>query len=88
MSNENSININKFISSTGFCSRRKAEEYINDGRVTINGVAAVLGNRVFDNDIVKLDGKPLQAKPKEIYIALNKVIIIAFIIHTFFIKFF
>ena len=72
MSNENSININKFISSTGFCSRRKAEEYINDGRVTINGAVAVLGNRVFDNDIVKLDGKPLQAKPKEIYIALNK----------------
>ena len=74
MSNENSININKFISSTGVCSRRKAEEYINDGRVTINGEVAVLGNRVFDNDIVKLDGRPLKSKPKEIYIALNKPI--------------
>lgn len=72
MANENSININKFISSTGVCSRRKAEEFINDGRVTINGEIAVLGNRVFDNDIVKLDGRPLKAKPKEIYIALNK----------------
>ena len=74
MPNENSININKFISSTGVCSRRKAEEFINEGRVTINGEVAVLGNRVFDNDNVKLDGRPLKSKPKEIYIALNKPI--------------
>lgn len=74
MSNENSININKFISSTGVCSRRKAEEFINSGRVTINGNIAVLGNRVFENDEVKLDGKSLQSKPKQVFIALYKPI--------------
>ena len=72
--NINSTNINKYISSTGVCSRRKAEEYISSGRVTINGEVAKLGNRVFDGDVVKFDRKPLQAKPKEIFIALNKPI--------------
>ena len=72
--NKNSINLNKFISSTGICSRREAEKLITSGRVTINGKPTQLGNRVFEGDLVKVDGKPLQAKPKTIYIALNKPI--------------
>ncbi len=71
-SNEQSINLNKFISSTGICSRREAERLITAGRVTINGKPTQLGNRVFEGDIVKVDGKPLRAKPKTLYIALNK----------------
>lgn len=70
--NTDSINLNKYISSTGICSRREAEKLIVDGRVTINGKPTQLGNRVFDGDIVKIDGKPLQSKPKQLYIALNK----------------
>ena len=70
--NQDSINLNKFISSTGICSRREAEKLILAGRVTINGEITQLGNRVFDGDIVKVDGKPLKAKPKTLYIALNK----------------
>ncbi len=70
--NENSININKYISSTGICSRRDAEKLITSGRVVINGKIAQLGNRVFEGDVVKIDKKPLQTKPKTIYIALNK----------------
>lgn len=73
-SNLDSININKFISSTGICSRREAEKLIVSGRVTINGVKAILGNRVFENDAVKVDGRPLKGKPKTLYIALNKPI--------------
>ncbi|WP_299628113.1 23S rRNA pseudouridine(2604) synthase RluF [uncultured Tenacibaculum sp.] len=72
MNNNESINLNKFISSTGICSRREAEKLIVAGRVTINGKPTQLGNRVFEGDIVKIDGKPLKAKPKTIYIALNK----------------
>lgn len=67
-----SINLNKYISSTGICSRREAERFITEGRVTINGKSTQLGNRVFDGDVVKIDGKPLKAKPKTLYIALNK----------------
>ena len=70
--NDTSINLNKYISSTGICSRREAERFITEGRVTINGKPTQLGNRVHEGDVVKIDGKPLKAKPKTIYIALNK----------------
>lgn len=70
--NQNSININKYISSTGICSRREAEKLISDGKVIINGKLAILGNRVFEGDVVKINGQPLIAKPKTIYIAFNK----------------
>lgn len=71
-SNKESINLNKYISSTGICSRREAEKFIVAGDVTINGEVAQLGNRVFEGDEVKLQGKPLKSKPKTLYIALNK----------------
>lgn len=70
--NQQSTNLNKFISSTGICSRREAEKLIVDGRVTINGKPTQLGNRVFKNDVVKVDGRLLKHKPKTLYIALNK----------------
>ncbi|WP_272149413.1 23S rRNA pseudouridine(2604) synthase RluF [Tenacibaculum aiptasiae] len=70
--NQNSTNLNKFISSTGICSRRDAEKFIVAGRVTINKKVAQLGNRVFEGDEVRVDGRLLQAKPKTFYIALNK----------------
>jgi 23S rRNA pseudouridine2604 synthase len=70
--NDYSVNINKYISSTGICSRRDAEKYITQGQVTINGKVAVLGNRVFNGDTVLLDGKPLTQRPKTLYIAFNK----------------
>jgi 23S rRNA pseudouridine2604 synthase len=71
-SNQNSTNINKYISSTGICSRREAEQFIVDGNVTINGKIAQLGNRVNAGDIVKVNGTLLQSKPKTLYIAYNK----------------
>lgn len=70
--NQQSINLNKFISSTGICSRREAEKLIIEGRVTINGKTTKLGNRVGKKDVVKVDGSILQQKPPTIYIALNK----------------
>ncbi|WP_261394958.1 23S rRNA pseudouridine(2604) synthase RluF [Membranihabitans marinus] len=70
--NQDSISLNKYISSTGICSRREADRMIDDGRVLLNGQIAQRGNRVFDGDQVTLDGKPIGSKPREIYIALNK----------------
>ncbi len=70
--NQNSTNLNKFISSTGICSRRDAEKFIIAGRVTINKSTAQLGNRVFEGDEVRVDGRLLKSKPKTLYIALNK----------------
>ena len=74
MTNEDSISLNKFISNTGFCSRREADKLIKEGRVTLNGNPTKNGNRVSEGDVVLLDGKPLIDVPKSIYIALNKPI--------------
>jgi 23S rRNA pseudouridine2604 synthase len=70
--NDNSISLNKFISSTGICSRREADKWIDDGRVKINGTIGQKGNRVEANDAVMIDGELLQSKPKLVYIVLNK----------------
>ncbi|UOY92738.1 23S rRNA pseudouridine(2604) synthase RluF [Ectobacillus sp. JY-23] len=68
------MRINKFISETGIGSRRQADQWISDKRVTINGVIAELGSQVHEGDDVRLDNKPVKAKPKHVYIALNKPI--------------
>ncbi len=66
------VSLNKFISDTGFCSRREADSYIEQGRVTINGKEAVKGNRVHEGDDVRVDGEKLKSKKTTVYIALNK----------------
>lgn len=67
-----SISLNKYISDTGVCSRREADKFIETGRVLLNGVVAIKGNRVEEGDEVLLDGKPLRKNPKRIYIAFHK----------------
>ena len=65
--------INKYISEVGFCSRRKADEYISAGRVYINGNKAVLGSKVNIEDQITIDGEIIQYKDKKkVYIAFNK----------------
>ena len=65
--------INKYLSEVGFCSRRKADEYISDGRVYINGVKSVLGSKVNIDDEISVDGEIIQYKDKKkVYIAFNK----------------
>ena len=64
--------LNKYISETGFCSRREADKYIEQCRVTINGKDAHKGNRVGENDIVLVDGEPIKKKKAAVYLLLNK----------------
>jgi 23S rRNA pseudouridine2604 synthase len=66
------ISLNKYISNTGFCSRREADRYIEECRVTINGRDASKGNRVQVGDDVRVDGEPLRKKMVPVYIMLNK----------------
>ena len=70
--NQQSINLNKYISSSGVCSRREAEKFIKEGRITINGKKTQLGNRVGKKDVVKFDGRLVEPKNITLYIALNK----------------
>lgn len=65
--------LQKILSSYGVTSRRAAEEMIRAGRVTVNGVAASLGQSADpDTDTIAVDRIPLQIKPGKIYIMLNK----------------
>ena len=65
--------INKYLSEVGFCSRRKADNYISNGRVYINGKPALLGSKVNIEDEISVDGEIIQYKDKKkVYIAFNK----------------
>lgn len=65
--------INKFLSETGYCSRRAADKLIDAGRVTINGTVPEMGTKITEDDEVRVDGE-LISKPKDdfVYILLNK----------------
>ncbi|MGQ2984976.1 23S rRNA pseudouridine(2604) synthase RluF [Flavobacterium sp.] len=65
--------LNKYISETGYCSRREADKLIEEGRVTINGIVPEMGTKVTPDDEVRVDGKLLREKTgKHIYLAFNK----------------
>lgn len=65
--------LQKVIAQAGICSRRKAEELITNGLVTVNGkVVTELGTKVSENDKITVNGKPLFNKEKLVYLVLNK----------------
>lgn len=66
------MRLNKYLSETGACSRREADQWIGGGRVTVNGVVARLGAQVAPGDEVRVDGRPLAARVRRVYLALNK----------------
>lgn len=66
------IRINKFISETGYCSRREADKLVEQGKVMLNGRVAVLGDKASEADDVRVNGKPLKEKKAPVYIAFNK----------------
>jgi 23S rRNA pseudouridine2604 synthase len=66
------VRLNKYISATGACSRRQADQWIEAGRVTLNGKPATLGTQVAEADEVRVDGKLIAPRKKRVYIALNK----------------
>ncbi|MBL8300109.1 MAG: pseudouridine synthase [Rhodanobacteraceae bacterium] len=71
------MRLNKYISDTGLCSRREADELIESGRVSVNGVRASIGAVIEVGADVLVDGNPLRLKnqrggAKSVYIALNK----------------
>jgi 23S rRNA pseudouridine2604 synthase len=66
--------LNKYISESGYCSRRDADKYIEQCRVTVNGKDANKGYRVKPGDDVRVDGEKIKAKKvnQQVYIVLNK----------------
>ncbi len=66
------MRINKYLAETGTCSRREADQWVEAGRVTVDGTQAVLGTQVSEGAVVLVDGKPLPDRPHRVYLALNK----------------
>ena len=68
--------INKYLSEVGYCSRRRADRLIEQGKVTINGKIPEIGTKVEDDDQVEIEGKIIEKskKQKNIYLAFNKPI--------------
>lgn len=57
------MKIDKYIANTGYCSRRKANELLDEKRVKVNGKTAGYSTEIKDGDIILIDGEELQAKP-------------------------
>ncbi|WP_320815217.1 23S rRNA pseudouridine(2604) synthase RluF [Flavobacterium sp.] len=69
----NLVRINKFLSESGYCSRREADRLIDQGRVTINGVVPEMGTKISPTDEVRVNGELIKEKKGEhIYLAYNK----------------
>src|SRR5215470_19676989 len=66
--------LQKIIAAAGIASRRKAEELISQGRVTVNGqVVSELGSKADpERDHIKVDGKLLRGPERHVYLLLNK----------------
>ena len=70
---ENATRINKFLSESGYCSRREADKLIDQGRVTINGIVPEMGTKITSKDQVRVDGTLINENvEKRIYLAFNK----------------
>ncbi len=72
MSGTDTSRINKYIASSGLCSRREADRLIEEGRVTVNGIVAESGMQVCGDDVVLVDGKNIIPETNDVYIAFNK----------------
>lgn len=66
------MRLQKYLADAGVDSRRKCEELIAQGRVTVNGVRATIGNSVADGDDVRLDGKKISPTEEKVVIAFYK----------------
>lgn len=66
------MRINKYISDSGYCSRREADKLIEQGNVTINGKKATIGSQVLDGQEVKIYGETIINNNRPIFIAYNK----------------
>lgn len=64
--------LNKYISGSGYCSRREADQLIEEGHVTVNGKRASIGMRVLPGQQVKVRAELIKNEIEPVYIAFNK----------------
>lgn len=67
-----SIRINKYLSASGFCSRREADRLVAESRVTIDSGVATAGSQVSEGQVVQVDGQRITNREEHVYIMLHK----------------
>ena len=68
----NTTRLNKYLAESGLCSRREADRIISEGRVTVNGRRAVMGDQVSPEDQIEVNGKKIQGKNEKVVLAYYK----------------
>lgn len=71
-SESSAVRINKFLSQAGLCSRRQADFYIEQGKVTVDGILAEPGTKVMEGQEVCFEGKPVHMDRQVVYLAYHK----------------
>ncbi|MBD5088665.1 MAG: pseudouridine synthase [Clostridiales bacterium] len=66
------MRLNKYLSDVGVCSRREADRWIEAGRVSVDGIVAVMGQKISRNQSVLVDGKPIKKEEEKVLLAFNK----------------
>lgn len=73
MEEQQPVRINKYLSQIGYCSRRKADDLLSQGRIKVDGKVPELGTKVVPSQEILVDGKPIKNKDNDhVYILLNK----------------
>ena len=67
-----SIRINKYLSAKGVCSRRQADAMLDEGRIFVDGIQAVAGMKVSDENEILIDGQPIKQADEPVLLAVNK----------------
>jgi 23S rRNA pseudouridine2605 synthase len=67
------MRLNKYVAHCGICSRRQANVYIKEGKVTVNGeTVKEPGHRVLEDDVITYEGKTIEPEKNKVYLLLNK----------------
>ena len=69
---EEAVRLNKFLSGAGICSRREADRLIAEGRITIDGRTAVMGDKVTQEMQILVNGKPIRQEEEKIFLVYHK----------------
>ena len=66
------MRINKYLSEVGVCSRREADRLVEAGRVTVDGILAVMGQKVTGREQIEIDHKAIKREEEKVVLAFNK----------------
>ena len=66
------VRVNKYLSEIGYCSRRAADKLIEQGKLTVNGKVPPIGEKISEEDEIRVDGKIVHSTKKKVYLAFNK----------------